>query len=143
MNEGVTIDRSKKTIPNIILEKFIDENNIQTNAKPTIDKHITYVDILYVILERGKSNSDCRKIISKINDRSTMSEIVGLLIVKNRFSLMVEIDVGYDARFVEIAIENDIYDIVFYFKDKYPQHFTQDEGIFSEPILLSFTKSNH
>jgi hypothetical protein len=56
---------------------------------------------------------------------------------------MVEINAGYDSRFVEIAIENDVYDIVFYFKDKFPQNFTQDEGIFSEPILLSFTKSNH
>jgi hypothetical protein len=82
MNEGVTIDRSKKTIPNIILEKFMEEHNIQTSAIPVIDKHITYVDILYVILEREKSNSDCRKIISKINDRNTMSEIVGLLIIK-------------------------------------------------------------
>lgn len=107
MNESVTVDRNKKSVPNIILEKFIEEHDIQDKAKPAINQHITYVDILYVILERGKSNSECRKIISKISDKSTLSEIIGLLILKNRFTLMKEINFDYDPRFVQIAIEND------------------------------------
>lgn len=51
MNENVTVDRNKKSIPNIILEKFMEEHDIQDKVKPTICQHITYVDILYVILK--------------------------------------------------------------------------------------------
>jgi hypothetical protein len=143
MYEGVTIERTLKSVPNIIMKKFLEEHNIQNSEKPVANQNITYVDILYVLLERRQSKSECRKIISKISDSSTLSEIVGLLIAKSKFDLMIEINAGYDPRFVEIAIENDVYDIAFYFKDKYPQHFTQDEDKFLEPILLSFTKSNH
>ena len=72
-----------------------------------------------------------------------MAEIIGLLILKNRFTLMSEIKADYDSKFVIIAIENDGFDIVFYFRDKYPQSFIRGEIDFLEPILLSFTKSNH
>jgi len=72
-----------------------------------------------------------------------MAKIVGLLILKNRFTLMSEINGDYDSRFITMAIENDGFDIVFYLRDKYPQNFTREEINFLEPILLSFTKSNH
>ena len=76
-------------------------------------------------------------------DKTTLAEIVALLIIKNRFTLMNEIKTDFDPRFVQIAIENDGFDIVFQLRDKFPQSFTRSENLFLEPILLSFTKSNH
>jgi hypothetical protein len=63
MNEGVTIDRTLRSVPSVILKKFLEAHNIQNSAKPVANENITYVDILYVILERGLSKSECRKII--------------------------------------------------------------------------------
>lgn len=54
-----------------------------------------------------------------------------------------ENNIDYDPRFVHIAIENDALDIVFKLRDKYPQSFTKNEGLFLDSIILSFTKSNH
>lgn len=130
-------------MPNTILDKFKQEHEIQSKGKLDSSSKVTYVDILHVLLEKGKSNSECRKIISKISDGETLAEIVGLLIVKNRFSLINEVKADFDERFIQIAIENDAFDVVFHFRDKYPQSFTRSEGTFLEYILLSFTKSNH
>lgn len=124
-----------------------NEYGIEEHDRKPITHEITYVDILNVLLENGKSNAECRKILSKIADSNTVPEIIGLLIMQNRYSLMTEVlrDSGaeYDPRFVQLAIEHDSFDVMFKLRDLYPQSFTRDEPLFLGSVMLSFTKSNY
>lgn len=147
MNYSVRIDRQMISIPDWILDRFEEENFITNSEAKLISERLTYVDILYVLLEKRVSSSECRKIIKKIPDGLTLTKIVGLLIKSKRHSLMNEVikdhNIEYDRRFVMTAIENDAFDIVFQLRNKYPQRYTKDEEYFIDSIHKSFSHSNH
>lgn len=146
MNEEVQIDRTKKSIPNTILERFEIKNYIKDKIKNATTSSVTYVDIINVFLEKGKSNTELRSILSKINEKYILEQILGLLILKNRYTLVSEIandsTIRYDPIYINLAIENDSFDIMFLLRDMFPQSYTRSEELFLEPILASFTKSN-
>ena len=157
LNEQVKINRPKQSATNVIIEGFKQHNKLSDHFginDSTIQEdnqdarlNVTYVDILDILLEKGVNNSECRRITSKITDKVILSEIVGLLIMKGRQSLMTEVikenNVEYDSTFVKLSIEYDWLDITFRLRDTYPQSFAADEDSFLEVIILSFTKSNY
>ncbi|CAI2366954.1 unnamed protein product [Moneuplotes crassus] len=143
LNERVKVDRTNKSVPNMILDKFREEHDIKNRSRLDSCSLISYVDAMYVLLEKNKNNFECRKILSKISDHDVLTEIIGLLIIKDKYTLVNELEFEFDRRFVQIALENDCYDVVFHLRNKYPQSFTRSEATFLEYILQSFTKSNH
>lgn len=76
-----------------------------------------------------------------------MKEITALIIIKNHFTMFKELldssEIGFDYRFVEVAIESDSLDIAFMLKDKFPQSYTNSESLFVNVISTSIVKSNH
>lgn len=130
MNNGVLLER---------------ENNKTTRLKIS-NSPITYVDIIGCLCENEASSQQISKIISKINDESTIIEILSCLIRMRKDSLVSNLmndkDINFDYKFIQVAIENDSFKTLFYLQDKFPQGYSDNEKFYVNSIMNSLNSSN-
>jgi hypothetical protein len=57
---------------------FCQAHLVDGKSSSQLNEHITYVDMLNVLLEKNKPNLECEKIISKITDKTIIDKCLGL-----------------------------------------------------------------
>ena len=70
-----------------------------------------------------------------------------MAVIYNKYSLIESLIVSnlfkYDSIFVNIGVEYDAFETVFLIRREYPQNFFEDEHLFVNSIITSFSKSNY
>ena len=99
------------------------------------------------MLKHEVLDEDFLKFINNIDDPQTMEEAIGLSVMMNNYSLIQSLLTSkkfeYDPTYVIIGIEYDAFETVFLIRSEHPQSFSENEHLFVNSIVTSFSKSNY
>jgi len=125
---------------------FAEAHEVDTKDTMLREERATHIDLLNVLVDKNRPDDECAAVLAKLADREALTKMVGLLVVKSRFSLVDRVIserlVEFDPRFVQIAIEQDAFDSVFLLRDTFPRAFVKSEREFIPSVFISFTNSN-
>ena len=99
------------------------------------------------MLKHEVSDEDFLKFVNNIDDPKTLKEAIGLAVMMNNYSLIQSLLTSkkfeYDPTYVIIGIEYDAFETVFLIRSEHPQSFSENEHLFVNSIVTSFSKSNY
>ena len=106
---------------------------------------MTVVDVLSALIDEGLPNEDLRNGFALVKSEEDAEACACLLLMHSRFSLFKELctirHLKFQAYYVQLAIENDAYDILTFLRLSFPESFSKDETRYIGPLITSFHKS--